>query len=759
MATRAVDTFDYRPSYLAAAITGACVLVLYVITLAPTTAMWDTSEYMAAAYTFGIPHPPGNPFFVILGRTFAILPIAPTVAQRLNLLTALASAVSAALWFLVTERVLVSWFAHRWQRVAVGAAAAVIGATAFTVWNQSVVSEKVYTIALLGLALVSWLTVRWCDDPDGPAADRILLLVAYLLGLGYANHMAGMLSAPAVAAAVLIRRPRTLLRGRLLLLAAGALLLGASPFAMQPLRASHYPAINMGEPTGCLRGLEASCLFSAETKDRFLTHFNRAQYGKPSVLTRQAPFADQIGMWWLYFKWQWLRDPGMNNARLQTLLATGFLLLGLAGGYVHWRRDRMSFAYFGPLVFLVTLGLIYYLNFKLGWTQGELMGIRDYALREVRDRDYFYLWSFSTWGVWAALGIAALWHGLATLVAGRAVRGGSAAGSVEGKRATDPRRATRRRAADVVAMPPRHAWLMAAPVLGIALIPLVANWRAASRAGETFTREWAVDMLNSVEPYGILITHGDNDTYPLWYAQEVEGVRKDVIVAVTSLLNTDWYVRGIIRRPVFEYDAASGPALYRDTRWQKPAGPPLRMSLEQADSIPEMIELRQPQLFRKGGITATIPAGYLSRDQLIVLRFILDAFPERPLYFSPGPYAQRLGLERYIALHGLVQRLLPEEPATSADMPRVDGLGWLDVQRSHALWDRVYRAPDAAIASGEWVDRASNDIPSQYVWTGAMLAEALARSGKTREAKEITDTAYRVARATGLDGMFTESGR
>src|SRR4051794_10287758 len=63
-----------RPSYRAAAIMSAVVLLLYVFTLAPTTAMWDASEYITAAYTLGIPHPPGNPLFVLLGRVASLLP-------------------------------------------------------------------------------------------------------------------------------------------------------------------------------------------------------------------------------------------------------------------------------------------------------------------------------------------------------------------------------------------------------------------------------------------------------------------------------------------------------------------------------------------------------------------------------------------------------------------------------------------------------------------------------------------------------------
>jgi len=86
MATSTTADLDYRPSYRAALVVSLVTLVLYLLTLAPSTAMWDTSEYIAAAYTLGLPHPPGNPLFVILGRVFSILPIASSVAVRINIL-------------------------------------------------------------------------------------------------------------------------------------------------------------------------------------------------------------------------------------------------------------------------------------------------------------------------------------------------------------------------------------------------------------------------------------------------------------------------------------------------------------------------------------------------------------------------------------------------------------------------------------------------------------------------------------------------
>src|SRR3954468_5049834 len=319
---------DYRPSYLAAGIVTFGVFLMYLLTLAPSTAMWDTSEYMAAAYTLGLPHPPGNPLFVLIGRVFSIIPLfGPNVATRINVLAALCSAVSAGMWFLITERVLVGWFPQRWQRITGGAIAAAMGATAFTVWNQSVVNEKVYTVSLVGIAIISWLMIRWSDDPDGRKADRTLVLVAYLLGLGYSNHMAGMLAAPAVGLAVLIVRPRTVFRWKLLLACIGMLFFGLTPFATQPIRAAYFPAINEGEPTACRTKLEFSCTFSKGTLDAFNYNFNRGQYGKPDLTERQASFVEQLGMWWMYFKWQWVRDAHGVYAFPQALMAAAFLVL------------------------------------------------------------------------------------------------------------------------------------------------------------------------------------------------------------------------------------------------------------------------------------------------------------------------------------------------------------------------------------------------------------------------------------------------
>jgi hypothetical protein len=724
---------DYRPSYLAAALTTLGIFILYVLTLAPTTAMWDTSEYMASAFVLGNPHPPGNPLFVLLGRVFAVLPIPVSVAVKINLLAAITSSVSAGFWFLITERVLVGWLTARWQRITGGVLAAVIGATAFTVWNQSVVNEKVYTVSLLGLAAISWLTVRWSDDPDGPAADRVLVLIAYLLGLGYSNHMMGFLAAPAVAVAVLVRRPQTILRWKLLLVCAAAIFVGMTVFAFQPIRAAYFPAINEGEPTGCRVAFNWACTLSKETWDAFLYNFNRGQYGKPDVFDRQAPFSGQLGMYWLYFKWQWVRDSAMQMGVLQNMLAAFYMLLGLLGGWVHWKRDRRSFWYVGTFMVTLTWLLIVYLNFKYGHTQCMLDSGN--APCEVRDRDYFFLISFSAWGVWAALGFIYLWETVAEVLGSERVRLGK----------------------DELTLPTRRSWLLASPLLLIALLPLALNWTDASRAGQTLTRDFAHDMLNSVEPYGVLVTVGDNDTFPLWYAQEVEGIRRDVVVANTSLMNTDWYLRQMIRRPVYEYDQAAGPPIYRDKQWPKPSGSPLDITLDEADRIPELIQLPQAQVFRKetpqGTIQAMIPQGLLERADQAVLLMIRDSYPERPMYISRtgGSYGdQRLGLTPHLVMQGLARKLVADPPEMGADTLFLPRDGWVDVPRSLALWNDVFLGHEALLRQGKWVDDASVGIPLLYATTAATLAQAEQQRGNREAAQAFIERARELATAAGV---------
>jgi len=314
---------------------------------------------------------------------------------------------------------------------------------------------------------------------------------------------------------------------------------------------------------------------------------------------------------------------------------------------------------------------------------------------------------------------------------------------------------------ETVSMPKTTSWRLSSPVLLLAAVPLFTNWKSASRAGHHDTRDFAADILNSVEPYGVLVTVGDNDTFPLWYAQEVEGIRRDVIVANTSLLNTDWYVRQIIRRPAYDYDPAKGPAIYRDKQWTKPTSAPIHMTMADADSVPAYYPLNSPMSFSAGDIKATIDPrnldhGLLQRADLFVLRMIQDAWPQRPIYFArtSGGYARSLGLGENVLTQGLASKLfIPPAPNAAKDTVYVQGDGWFDLPRSDSLWNHVFVGPQSVLNTGDWIDRPSVGIPYLYVATGMELAEALKGRGDGTRASQVFNTAKRIAQAVRLEDL------
>src|SRR2546427_3442331 len=198
-------------------------------------------------YTTLFRSPPGSPLFVILAHAWGMLPLGVDYARRINLFAATTSAVAAGLWFLIGERWLRSMVSAAGRRRLVAATGAVVGATAFTVWNQSVVNEKVYTLSVLTIALVLWLAVRWADRPVSTRRDHHLVLIVYLLALTSTNHLMGVLAAPAVVAYVLLTDWRALCRPRFLVAAALVAAGGLSVNLFIPIPAPFDPHLNPAE--------------------------------------------------------------------------------------------------------------------------------------------------------------------------------------------------------------------------------------------------------------------------------------------------------------------------------------------------------------------------------------------------------------------------------------------------------------------------------------------------------------------------------
>ena len=175
------------------------------------------------------------------------------------------------------------------------------------------------------------------------------------------------------------------------------------------------------------------------------------------------------------------------------------LLLGIIGIFFQFARDKRG-SWLNFLMFFMTgIAIVIYLN---------------QPPYQVRERDYAYAGSFYFFSVWIGLAVAAVYSWVCR----------KSGGEKE----------------DVKS--PAIASVITALFLGVPALMASENWDDHDRSNRYTAVEMARNYLNSVGPNGILVTHGDNDTFPLWYAQEVENVRPDVRIANTSLLGTDWHI-------------------------------------------------------------------------------------------------------------------------------------------------------------------------------------------------------------------------
>src|SRR3989441_7378121 len=388
---------------------------------------------------------------------------------------------------------------------------------------------------------------------------------------------------------------------------------------------------------------------------------------------------------------------------MQRALAVLFGVLGFVGARRHWRAERRAAFAMPTLMLTLTVALVFYLNFKWGYSQSfHGSGLE----HEVRERDYFFIASFAAWGVWVGMGIATLMDWIEETVAARAV-----------------------------VRTPARRWAPSALLLLLALVPLAANRLTAPRNGETLARDYARDLLQSVDPYAILVTAGDNDTFPLWHAQEVEGVRKDVSVLVLSLANTGWYLRQLQRRAPATFDAGAAPDLYRGHVWPRPTAPWMsRYYVGGSDTLPDYVPLAQPATGYLGPIAVSLDPGrlgrpYLMRSDLAVLQIIKDALGKRPIYFSTstGSYADQLGLSPYLVGEGLVRRVASAPVAPGDSIRRVEGRGFLNVPRARALASGVYQGGETAARPRPrgWVDVPSQNSLFAYVFLYDTIAAAV----------------------------------
>ncbi len=354
-----------------------------------------------------------------------------------------------------------------------------------------------------------------------------------------------------------------------------------------------------------------------------------------------------------------LPDSQLNNkARNRYYMLP--LLLGLAGLYYQYRKHRKDFLVTLVLFFMTGIAIVIYLN------QSPL---------QPRERDYAYAGSFYAFAIWVGLGVLALYDLLKKIIPSVSAAGASTLIS-----------------------------LLAAPALMGA-----ENWDDHDRSGRYMARDFAYNYLNSCDNNAILFTNGDNDTFPLWYAQEVEGIRTDVRVVNLSYLAADWYIEQMHRK-VYDsdplplsltpdkYRSGSRDVVYLVDRisnytqlselieFVASDDPRTKQLAEVAQSVDYMPTRRfilpvDTALVLSNGTVSPSRAdkvlpelrwaissdrGYLFKNNLIVLDLLSTNRWKRPIYFaitvSDDNY---LDMEQFFEMCGLAYRVVPLQAAAS----------------------------------------------------------------------------------------------
>jgi hypothetical protein len=522
---------DARSERRAALWCGGLLMAVYVGTLAPGLTLWDAGEFQSAVASLGIPHPPGAPLYVMIGRVWSTLLVPLSLPLAMNLLSAVASAVAGATIAALFTR----WLRSAWVGCAAGCAA---GLT-YSVWFNATETE------VYALSFAAGLLLVYVGDGAGErSSGRLRALLVYLLALSAVLHLDALVAAPA--ALLLAASPvgggsswRSLVplgaaflcalgvgQGAPGVAAAGAvglavaavlplpgagrvrardaardlalIALGGSVVLFLLVRAAHDPAVNQGNPS---------------TPGALLDVVARAQYDVPGLLPRRAPLWLQVANFVQYADWQvafGLDDwPGASWRRTPWSVLLG--VLAVIGARAHWRADRRSARAWAVYLAAGSLGAIAVLNLQAGPSMGWGV-LPAWAGREARERDYFFVAAFAALAAWSAVGAAAVARRLFRAVQAPAAR-----------------------------------WAAA----GAAAVPLVLNWGAVDRRREpdaSIPTRLADALLASTPRHAVLLLAGDNDSYAVWQAQTVRGLRRDVTPVTLPLLPADWYRAELARR-------------------------------------------------------------------------------------------------------------------------------------------------------------------------------------------------------------------
>ena len=699
-----LTTYSKKLEYLIAGVIFLITFAVYFSTMAPTVSFWDTGEFIATSHILGVPHPPGSPLFLLVGKFFSLIPISSDIAFRVNIFSPIISALTISLLFLICNQFIDrvdpndnNKFFKMWSSLT----ASLTFAFTHSHWFNAVETE-VYAFSGFMTALVVFLIMRWSQKIHDSNHIIYLILISYIIGLATGLHLLNLLTIPfiglivyfsigklstknliltfifsliiffgiqsviikglpqltaslglfglsfliilwVIATIYSIKSNKTFLS--IFLSSVLLIVIGYSTYFAIFIRSGQNPNIDENNP---------------ETISEAISYLNRDQYGQMTILPRkfdnlpskisivgspaddnsQFSFDQELDymfhdipsqasflwnyqikkMYLRYFLWQFAGKGDSGDPFVTSVGASSdedgvdwrqfglpiALIMGLIGIGYHFRKNKQD-AFSLLILFLMTgIAIIFYLN---------------QDAPQPRERDYAYVASFMTFSIWIGLGIYSFINFITDSLLEKSIKLKSSYFMI---------------GLFILFMPTRM---------------LIANYHEHDRTGNYIAWDMAYNMLQTCEPNSILFTNGDNDTFPLWYLQEVEQIRTDVVVANLSLLNTTWYVEQLRER-------------YKDN-------PFIKMSDKEIQSLDfkrwesKKISINAPKDSNNeiGKIEWELNPTYLGvalrTQDLMVLRIINDNNWNRPIYFgvTVSPTSM-LNLDNYLQMEGLAYRLV-----------------------------------------------------------------------------------------------------
>jgi len=775
-------------------------LIIYLLTVQPSVSFWDCGEFIAASFYMQVPHPPGTPFFLLLGNIFAHIPFIENVGFKVNLISVFSSAFSVFFLYLVAVKLINIYKGSKPEKLVDALAtyiAAAIGAFSLcfsdTFWFNGVEAE-VYAFSTFLVAIITYLILRWYERADEKDNEKYILMIAYLVGLSTGVHLMSVLAIVPVVMIIFFRKylddeaalKRT---GYIFLVHIGVILLlaiiwwagettatppgaevykdfdskfkllfigisavimgifwkkvfnknsfyipliigGVALFATYPGVVKFLPAfmtsiagndvvfqiilfvalfaglgyavnytIKKNKPTLHLVFMSAIFILlgfttfatviiranqdppmnenEPKTFTEVESYLNREQYGDfPTFKRRFATEPHQMGvytnystdldffytyqmnhMMTRYLLWNyagregWTQDEGANVAPFNDIgnifgrvFAVNFdgsvehslfgipFLIGLLGIYFHFRKDWKMAS-----VFMIMFILMGYLT---AFYQNQQQP-------QPRERDYFYVGAFFVYSIWIAFGVRGLVDLAQEKIKSVTVKNAAVAGIL---------------------------------LIFFILIPirmLQANYFTHDRSNNWVPWDYSYNLLQSCEPNAVLFTNGDNDTFPLWYLQDVEGVRRDVKIVNLSLLNTPWYIRqlkfndpygvGTVNIRLSETQISQ----LRPVQWE-PRNVSINTPVPKQGDYSEVFDkysISDSSVVKDGNITwmmnNTLTFGDVKavRVQDLMVKELIEANNwQRPIYFAVTcSNDSRIGLGDYLRMEGMGFKLVPEK--------------------------------------------------------------------------------------------------